>query len=67
VSTWPQYLFLGSWLLTAGSRLGLWLAKAPLAAPVPRGVELSGRLMSSAILAFVLWRGGFFAPIGWMP
>lgn len=60
IAHWPQLIFLGLLALTFAVHCAH--AGEPRSAYNPVGV-----LIGAAIEVFVLYQGGFFAPLGWAP
>lgn len=58
---WPQYLTL-AWLLISSV-----ISSHKSAGRYSLGVNLFGEVVSTAIIVFVLYAGGFWAPLGFTP
>lgn len=59
MSTWPQWVYLGLLVLA----LGIDLERN--GQPKTGKHSFFGSLLGVSISGFVLWKGGFFAPLGW--
>lgn len=58
MSTWPQWVFLFFWAMG----IGITIAKFGK----PKADFYDGAdLLGAALAIWLLWMGGFFAPLGW--
>jgi hypothetical protein len=67
MNNWPQYLILSLQVFSLGINMALWIAQVPMKETGTRGSLTASFIIGALALVFVLWRGGFFAPIGWGP
>lgn len=62
IQNWPQWLVIFMTVMSFGVGLGKTIYIPGNQYPVS---NFAGNMVVQLITLFILWRGGFFAPIGW--